>query len=133
MAAASKVPRTNVDQGVLPTNCLLLQVACETATKTGMVMVFGEITTKAKVNYEEIVRKTCKEIGFVSEDVGLDADSCKVRQQSATCGKSTEDYHLYCCMYNSSVCPLCSMLQMTAALASDVSCSLPSPASSTSL
>lgn len=43
-----------------------------------MVMVFGEITTKAKVNYEEIVRKTCKEIGFTSEDVGLDADNCKV-------------------------------------------------------
>lgn len=43
-----------------------------------MVMVFGEITTGAKVNYEEIVRKTCKEIGFISEDVGLDADNCKV-------------------------------------------------------
>lgn len=53
-------------------------MACETATKTGMVMVFGEITTKAKVNYEEIVRKTCKGIGFTSEDVGLDADTCKV-------------------------------------------------------
>ncbi|KAF6261472.1 S-adenosylmethionine synthase [Scenedesmus sp. NREL 46B-D3] len=56
----------------------LSKVACETATKTGMVMVFGEITTKAKVNYEEIVRKTCKGIGFISEDVGLDADTCKV-------------------------------------------------------
>jgi hypothetical protein len=54
------------------------QVACETATKTGMVMVFGEITTAAKVDYEAIVRKTCREIGFTSEDVGLDADTCKV-------------------------------------------------------
>lgn len=45
-----------------------------------MVMVFGEITTKAKVNYEEIVRQTCKGIGFTSEDVGLDADTCKVRR-----------------------------------------------------
>jgi S-adenosylmethionine synthetase len=53
-------------------------VACETATKTGMVMVFGEITTKAKVDYEAIVRKTCREIGFISDDVGLDADKCKV-------------------------------------------------------
>lgn len=44
-----------------------------------MVMVFGEITTKAKVDYEAIVRKVCKEIGFTSEDVGLDADKCKVR------------------------------------------------------
>lgn len=55
------------------------QVACETCTKTNMVMVFGEITTKAKVDYEAIVRKTCREIGFTSEDVGLDADKCKVR------------------------------------------------------
>ena len=54
------------------------QVACETATKTGMVMVFGEITTQAKVDYEAIVRKTCRDIGFTSEDVGLNADTCKV-------------------------------------------------------
>lgn len=43
-----------------------------------MVMVFGEITTKAKVDYEAIVRKVCREIGFISDDVGLDADKCKV-------------------------------------------------------
>jgi len=43
-----------------------------------MVMVFGEITTKAKVDYEKVVRDTCKEIGFVSEEVGLDGDTCKV-------------------------------------------------------
>lgn len=54
------------------------KVACETCTKTNMVMVFGEITTKASVNYEKIVRDTCKGIGFVSPDVGLDADNCKV-------------------------------------------------------
>lgn len=42
------------------------------------VMVFGEITTTAKVDYEAIVRKTCRDIGFTSEDVGLDADKCKV-------------------------------------------------------
>lgn len=54
------------------------QVACETASKTGMVMVFGEITTKAKVDYEAIVRRTCKEIGFISDDVGLDCETCKV-------------------------------------------------------
>lgn len=54
------------------------KVACETATKTGMVMVFGEITTKAKVDYEAIVRATCRDIGFTSADVGLDADKCKV-------------------------------------------------------
>ena len=54
------------------------KVACETCTKTNMVMVFGEITTKANVDYEQIVRKTCREIGFISDDVGLDADHCKV-------------------------------------------------------
>eukprot|EP00803_Ostreobium_quekettii_P011505 evm.model.scf_3640.1 EVM.evm.TU.scf_3640.1 scf_3640:4903-9094(+) len=54
------------------------KVACETATKTDMVMVFGEITTTAKVDYEAVVRKTCREIGFTSADVGLDADKCKV-------------------------------------------------------
>jgi len=41
-------------------------------------MVFGEITTKADVDYEQIIRKTCREIGFISDDVGLDADHCKV-------------------------------------------------------
>ncbi|KAI5440926.1 hypothetical protein KIW84_010407 [Lathyrus oleraceus] len=54
------------------------KVACETCTKTNMVMVFGEITTKANVDYEKIVRDTCRNIGFVSDDVGLDADNCKV-------------------------------------------------------
>ncbi|XP_020412496.1 S-adenosylmethionine synthase [Prunus persica] len=54
------------------------KVACETCTKTNMVMVFGEITTKAKVDYEKIVRDTCRTIGFVPDHVGLDADNCKV-------------------------------------------------------
>ncbi|CAG9462179.1 unnamed protein product [Pedinophyceae sp. YPF-701] len=56
----------------------LSKVACETATKTGMVMVFGEITTQAKVDYEKVVRDTCREIGFTSAEVGLDCDKCKV-------------------------------------------------------
>lgn len=43
-----------------------------------MVMVFGEITTKAKVDYEKIVRDTVKEIGFISNEVGLDGTNCKV-------------------------------------------------------
>nr|AHH25132.1 S-adenosylmethionine synthetase-2 [Guzmania wittmackii x Guzmania lingulata] len=54
------------------------KVACETSTKTNMVMVFGEITTKANVDYEKIVRDTCRVIGFTSDGVGLDADRCKV-------------------------------------------------------
>lgn len=61
------------------------QVACETATKTGMVMIFGEITTSAKVDYEKVVRDTCREVGFTSEDVGLDADNCKVTTRPWSC------------------------------------------------
>ena len=54
------------------------KVACETCTKTNMVMVFGEITIKAIVDYEKIVHDTCRTIGFVSDDVGLNADNYKV-------------------------------------------------------
>lgn len=54
------------------------KVACEACAKKNLVMVFGEITTKAKVNYEKIVRDTCRKVGFVSQKAGLDADNCKV-------------------------------------------------------
>ena len=60
-----------------------MQVACESASKTDMVMIFGEITTSAKVDYEKVVRDTCREIGFTSNDVGLDADKCKVNGSAA--------------------------------------------------
>ena len=40
------------------------KVACETCCKTGMVMIFGEITTNAEIDYEQKVRDTIKEIGF---------------------------------------------------------------------
>lgn len=54
------------------------KVACEACAKKNLVMVFGEITTRAKVNYEKIVRDTCRKVGFVSQKAGLDADNCKV-------------------------------------------------------
>ena len=43
-----------------------------------MVMVFGEITTKAKVDYEAVVRKVCNDVGFTSEAAGLDGNNCRV-------------------------------------------------------
>lgn len=48
------------------------RVACETATKTGMIMILGEITTTAKVNYEQVVRNTLRNIGYDSKDKGMD-------------------------------------------------------------
>ena len=54
------------------------RVACETYVKTGMVLVGGEITTSARVDIEEITRKTVREIGYVHSDMGFDANSCAV-------------------------------------------------------
>ncbi len=55
------------------------KVAMETATKTGMVVLLGEVTLEGPpVNYEEIARRVCKEVGFVSEDIGLDAEKMNV-------------------------------------------------------
>jgi S-adenosylmethionine synthetase len=54
------------------------RVACETMAKTGFVMVAGEITTKAHLDFPRIVRDTVREIGFTSSDMGFDATTCAV-------------------------------------------------------
>lgn len=54
------------------------RVACEVATKTGFVMLLGEITTQASINYDELVRQVVCEIGYDSSDKGLDGNSCGV-------------------------------------------------------
>jgi S-adenosylmethionine synthetase len=54
------------------------RVACETCTTTGLVMVMGEITTKAYVDIQKIVRDTVREIGYTRGKYGFDADTCGV-------------------------------------------------------
>ena len=54
------------------------RVACETLVKTGMVLLAGEITTSAVVDFEKIVRDTVLEIGYDSSEFGFDGASCAV-------------------------------------------------------
>jgi S-adenosylmethionine synthetase len=64
-------------------DCLLAQdprsrVACETLVTTGMAVIAGEITTEAYADLPGIVRSTVREIGYVSSDMGFDANTCAV-------------------------------------------------------
>jgi S-adenosylmethionine synthetase len=54
------------------------RVACETLATTDLVVVSGEITTNAKVDWEKVVRKVCTEIGYTDRTVGFCAEDCKV-------------------------------------------------------
>jgi S-adenosylmethionine synthetase len=54
------------------------RVACECLATTGLAIVAGEITTKATINYPDIVRKTIKDIGYTSDDMGINGDTCAV-------------------------------------------------------
>ena len=54
------------------------RVACETLTKTGMVVIAGEITTRANINYADVARKVVQDIGYTSSELGFDADTCSV-------------------------------------------------------
>lgn len=54
------------------------RVACETSTTTGLVLVMGEITTKAYVDIQKLVRDTVREIGYTRGKYGFDADTCGV-------------------------------------------------------
>ena len=54
------------------------RVACETLVTTGLVVVAGEITTSAHVNYDEIARETVRQVGYDNATYGFDADTCAV-------------------------------------------------------
>ena len=54
------------------------RVACESLAKTGMVVVAGEITTTARVDFPKIVRETVKEIGYSDSSIGFDGNTCAI-------------------------------------------------------
>lgn len=54
------------------------RVACETLCSTGLIVLSGEITTHATVDYNVIARKTVERIGYTSSDIGFDAKTCAV-------------------------------------------------------
>jgi S-adenosylmethionine synthetase len=70
-----------ISDGVL--DALLAQdptsrVACETMVTTGMAIIAGEITTKAQVNYQTIVRDVIRDVGYTDDEMGISADTCAV-------------------------------------------------------
>lgn len=68
-ACLQKDPKSKVACGK-QNNLIALHFFTETATKTGMVLVFGEITTEAVLDYQKIIRDTIKHIGYVDSKMG---------------------------------------------------------------
>ena len=54
------------------------RVACETLVTTDRIVIGGEITTKSDVDFELVARQACRDIGYTSDDIGFNADTCKV-------------------------------------------------------
>ncbi|MBR6480269.1 MAG: hypothetical protein IKT12_01080, partial [Thermoguttaceae bacterium] len=56
-------------------------VACETLVTTGLALIAGEIATRASVDYEAIVRQAIREVGYLDESWGMNAETCEVRNK----------------------------------------------------
>lgn len=54
------------------------RVACETCVTTNFVLVMGEVSTKAQIDYEALIRDVIREIGYTDENIGFDADTCRI-------------------------------------------------------
>jgi S-adenosylmethionine synthetase len=71
----------NISDAVLDAHLALdpgSRVACETAVKTGVVMLLGEITSAHSVNYPDLVRDVVRDIGYTHSDMGFDGNTCSV-------------------------------------------------------
>ena len=55
------------------------RVACECFATTNLLVIGGEITTNAKVDYEAVARDVMRRIGYTAEDLGIDADTCEIK------------------------------------------------------
>src|SRR6266568_1078894 len=70
------------------------RVACETLLKTGYVMIAGEITTKARIDYPKLAREVVKRIGYTAGEMGFDGNTCgvliAVDQQSTDIGQGVD-------------------------------------------
>ncbi|BAC24462.1 metK [Wigglesworthia glossinidia endosymbiont of Glossina brevipalpis] len=66
------------------------RVACETYIKTGMVLVGGEVNSYAKIDIEELIRNTIKDIGYINSNMGFDANSCAILNNISKQSKDIE-------------------------------------------
>ena len=73
------------------------RVACEAAVTTGMVLILGEITTKAWVDLEQVVRNTVREIGYNDSRVGFDWETCgvlsSIKEQASDIAQGVDQAH----------------------------------------